>query len=106
MFAVNRCPRESRWKTAAGQNVIRREVIDIAVKDLQLRCLHVHGVHDQSDRACSQSAKIRVFGEQLANRRRIVEAGPIERKLIEFPEWSEPSGMEEFRRSESQTRPR
>src|SRR5262245_66529297 len=34
MSAVNRCPRESRWKTAAGQNVIGRKVIDIAVKDL------------------------------------------------------------------------
>src|SRR5215831_17884767 len=51
MSAVNRCPRESRWKTATGQNVIRREVIYVTVEDLKLRCLYVHRADDQSNRA-------------------------------------------------------
>src|SRR5262245_51525054 len=105
MSAVNRCPRESRWKTATGQNMIRREVIYVAVKDLELRCLNVHGANDQSNRARSQSAEIRVFSEQLADRRRIVETRPIERKLI-APRQREPFWVKEFRRSKKQAHPR
>ncbi len=51
MSAVNRCPGKSRWETAASQNVIRREVINVAVKDFELRRLDIHSTYDQPDRA-------------------------------------------------------
>ena len=63
MSAIDRGPRECRRKAATCQNVIRREVVDVAVEDFELRRLYVHGAYDQTDRARSQPAEVHVFRE-------------------------------------------
>ena len=61
MFAPDGGPGECRGQAAAGEDVVHRDVISVAVENLKLRCLDIDGAHQQADWTFSEAAEIHIL---------------------------------------------
>ncbi len=76
-FAVDNRPWKPRRQAAAGDDMIRRQVVDIAVEDLELPARHIDGANQQAHRARLERREVDILRNQLPHRRRIVIADPV-----------------------------
>src|SRR5208283_2564251 len=102
MFPLNGGPGKGRRQTAAGQDMVDRDVISAAIENFKLRCLDIDGAHQQAHWTFSEAAEINILLQQSSGRREVVQARPVPWKLVQR---QLPVRQEETRRAEQDVPP-
>lgn len=93
----NRGRGEHRRKASARQDMFCLQFIGVAIEQDEFAELDVDGADDEPHRARSEPREIYIFAQQVLDRARIVEAGPLIRPPFAILSGRKPARMEEAR---------